>query len=234
MDQISSNKQGVTKQIRRLRGQRGLARPQASVKDKRIKSAVEEFRKRQKKSCLKQNLQYFLGTKCKADQKDTSKIQFQNCGRQSRNKPDHHVKKPMEPKSLFTEEEFEQFQKDLSDSSKHSMAPICPAMAYLRAKNIISLRVTCTRQAAKASDCWVRSISSSSSTNHGSAYTLAAAQRRAAARSSWALSTLAAAVGDRTTGMDVEAGRESVQDIMRFLNCSDTQFSWPDAALTMW
>ncbi|XP_018601564.1 active regulator of SIRT1 [Scleropages formosus] len=112
MDQISSNKQGVTKQIRRLRGQRGLARPQASVKDKRIKSAVEEFRKRQKKSCLKQNLQYFLGTKCKADQKDTSKIQFQNCGRQSRNKPDHHVKKPMEPKSLFTEEEFEQFQKE--------------------------------------------------------------------------------------------------------------------------
>ncbi|KAL4647818.1 active regulator of SIRT1 [Arapaima gigas] len=111
MDQISSNKQGVTRQIRRLRGQHCSAKPRATIKDKKMKSAVDEFRKRQK-SYLKQNLRYFVGKKINGSQSDTAKIQAQNRGRQSRNKPNTVSKKPKKPKSVFTEEEFEQFQKE--------------------------------------------------------------------------------------------------------------------------
>ncbi|KAJ8263879.1 hypothetical protein GJAV_G00142460 [Gymnothorax javanicus] len=88
MDQISSNRQGVTKQIRRLQGQRGSSKNKATVKDKRIKYAVDEFRKKQKSSQMSQNLRYFMGQGFKAEQSDTHKILLHNKGRQSRNRPD--------------------------------------------------------------------------------------------------------------------------------------------------
>ncbi|XP_023670280.1 active regulator of SIRT1 [Paramormyrops kingsleyae] len=108
-DHISSNKQGVTKQLRRLRGRPGSAKNQATVKDKRIKSAVEEFLKTQK-SHLSKNLAYFRGTECRPTQSDTAKILLQNKSRQSRHRPDAPAKKPKEKMSLFTEKEFQQFQ----------------------------------------------------------------------------------------------------------------------------
>ncbi|KAJ8406701.1 hypothetical protein AAFF_G00296170 [Aldrovandia affinis] len=112
MGQISSNKQGVTKQVRRLQGRLGSGKSKATVKDKRIKCAVDEFRKKQKQSQLSKNLRYFQGFEYKAEQSDTQKILLHNHGRQSRNRPDHSVQKQREKRSLFTEEEFQQFQKD--------------------------------------------------------------------------------------------------------------------------
>ncbi|KAM6972407.1 active regulator of SIRT1 [Aplochiton taeniatus] len=113
MKLVKTNRQGVSKQVKRLQGRLGSRKSRATVKDKRTKSAVEEYRKKQGKSYLKNNLQYFLTTGyVKADKSDTMKILSHNGGRQSRNHPVQSVKKTPEPKSLFTEEEFQQFQKE--------------------------------------------------------------------------------------------------------------------------
>lgn len=112
MELVSTNRQGVTKQVQRLQGRLGPGKSKATVKDKRIKSAVEEFRKKQKKSQMSANLKYFMSTGYKSTDSDTLKILNHNTGRQSRNRPDRPAKKTKEPQSLFTEEEFQQFQKE--------------------------------------------------------------------------------------------------------------------------
>ncbi|XP_011476657.1 active regulator of SIRT1 isoform X2 [Oryzias latipes] len=112
MEQISSNRQGVSRQVKRLQGRLGPGKSKATVKDKRIKSAIEEFRKKQGKSNLSANLKYFMETISKPTDSDTLKIQNHNAGRQSRNRPDNPAKKAEETESLFTEEEFQQFQKE--------------------------------------------------------------------------------------------------------------------------
>lgn len=43
MDLVSSKRSGVTKQKKRLQGQMGPGKNKATVKDKRIKSAVGQF-----------------------------------------------------------------------------------------------------------------------------------------------------------------------------------------------
>ncbi|XP_036425948.1 ribosomal protein S19 binding protein 1 [Colossoma macropomum] len=111
MDQISSNKKGVRKQIRRLQAHSRAAKSKTTVKDKRVKNALEEYRKKQKKSQLKSNLKYFLGTSYKINEHHTKTILKQNTGRLSRHQPDKPVKKPQE-KSIFTEEEFQRFQEE--------------------------------------------------------------------------------------------------------------------------
>ncbi|KAF7651878.1 hypothetical protein LDENG_00104240 [Lucifuga dentata] len=111
MTLVSTKRQGVSRQVRRLQGRLGRSRSKATVKDKRIKSAVEEFRKKQRKSQMSVNLKYFLESSYKASDSDTSKILNQNTGRQSRNRPDRPAKQKQQP-SLFTEEDFQQFQKD--------------------------------------------------------------------------------------------------------------------------
>ncbi|KAM4585307.1 active regulator of SIRT1 [Odontesthes bonariensis] len=110
MELVSTKRQGVTRQVKRLQGRLGPGKSKATVKDKRIKSAVEEFRKKQGKSHLSANLKYFMENGCKATDSDTMKILSHNSGRQSRNHPDRPAKKAKEPQSLFTEEEFRQFQ----------------------------------------------------------------------------------------------------------------------------
>nr|XP_024001398.1 active regulator of SIRT1 [Salvelinus alpinus] len=112
MGLVSTNRQGVSRQVRRLQGRLGPGKSKATVKDKRIKSAVEEFRKKQGKSHLSANLLYFLGTGFRATDSDTMKIVNQNLGRQSRHRPDRTVKKASAEKSVFTEDEFQQFQKE--------------------------------------------------------------------------------------------------------------------------
>ncbi|KAM4750826.1 active regulator of SIRT1 [Anableps anableps] len=112
MDLVSTKRQGVTKQVKRLQGRLGPGKSKATVKNKRIRSAVEDFRKNQPKSQMSANLKYFLATTCKAAASDTVKILSHNKGRQSRNHPNKPEKKTKEAQSLFTEEEFQQFQKE--------------------------------------------------------------------------------------------------------------------------
>uniref|UniRef100_UPI0037E86BF4 active regulator of SIRT1 n=1 Tax=Semicossyphus pulcher TaxID=241346 RepID=UPI0037E86BF4 len=112
MELVSTKRQGVTKQVKRLQGRLGPGKSKATVKDKRIKSAVEEFRKKQRKSQMSANLKYFMGTGYKATSSDTLKIMNHNSGRQSRNRLEQPAKEAKKPESLFTEEEFQQFQKE--------------------------------------------------------------------------------------------------------------------------
>ncbi|XP_061685866.1 ribosomal protein S19 binding protein 1 [Syngnathoides biaculeatus] len=110
---VSTNRQGVTRQVKRLQGRLGPGKSKATVKDKRIKCALDEFREQKKKNQMEANLKYFLRTEAKATISDTLKIQNHNVGRQSRHRRDHpNAKKPKEKKSVFTEEEFQQFQKE--------------------------------------------------------------------------------------------------------------------------
>ncbi|XP_073726727.1 active regulator of SIRT1 [Misgurnus anguillicaudatus] len=102
---MSSNKQRVHKQVR------PSVRNKTTVKDKHIKSAVDEYRKKQKKSQLTSNLEYFLSTDYKTQSKHTGKIIKQNSGRRACHQPDLPVSKP-EEKSVFTEEEFQKFQEE--------------------------------------------------------------------------------------------------------------------------
>uniref|UniRef100_A0A3Q2UAD2 Active regulator of SIRT1 n=1 Tax=Fundulus heteroclitus TaxID=8078 RepID=A0A3Q2UAD2_FUNHE len=112
MELVSTKRQGVTRQVKRLQGRLGPGKSKATVKDKWTRSAVEDFRKNQPKSQMSANLKYFLETTCKATASDSMKILSHNKGRQSRNRPNKPVKKTKEAKSLFTEEEFQQFQKE--------------------------------------------------------------------------------------------------------------------------
>lgn len=112
MELVGSRRQGVTRQVKRLQGRLGPGKSKATVKDKRIKSAVEEFRKKQGKSQMSANLAYFMAADSRATDSDTLKILNHNLGRQSRNRPDAPAKKPREEPSVFTEEEFQQFQKE--------------------------------------------------------------------------------------------------------------------------
>ncbi|KAB5584520.1 hypothetical protein PHYPO_G00108490 [Pangasianodon hypophthalmus] len=116
MDQISTNKQGVRKQIRRLQTHNTARKNKATVKDKQLRNALEEYRKKQKKSQLSSNMQYFLGTSYKMQESCAKKIVQQNVGRQSRHQPEKPVKK-QEKQSIFTEAEFQKFQEEYF--SKH-------------------------------------------------------------------------------------------------------------------
>ncbi|TSK62638.1 Active regulator of SIRT1 [Bagarius yarrelli] len=64
----NTNKQGVRKQIRRLK-----AHNKTTVKDKQIRNAIEEYRKKQKKNQMDSNLQYFLRTSYKMPESCTKK-----------------------------------------------------------------------------------------------------------------------------------------------------------------
>lgn len=103
---------GVARPSKHLENRAGPARSRATVKGKATKCVLEEFRKKRRKSHMSFNLQYFSDTSCKATEADSRKIISHNLGRQSRNKANAPIKKAKKPESLFTEEEFQQFQKE--------------------------------------------------------------------------------------------------------------------------
>ncbi|XP_019717859.1 active regulator of SIRT1 [Hippocampus comes] len=110
---VSTNRQGVTRQVKRLQGRLGPGKSKATVKDKMIKCALDEFRKTKETSQMTANLKYFTRTSFKATASDTLKIQNYNKGRLSRNRPNRPAAhKPKKTQSVFTEEEFQQFQKE--------------------------------------------------------------------------------------------------------------------------
>ncbi|XP_026116572.1 active regulator of SIRT1 [Carassius auratus] len=111
MEQISSDKQGVQRRIRRLQRPGGSARSTNTVKDKHIRSALDEYRKKQKKSQLKSNVEYFLAADHKTKNRDTRKIVQQHSGRRACDRPDPPASTP-EEQSVFTEKDFQKFQKE--------------------------------------------------------------------------------------------------------------------------
>uniref|UniRef100_A0A8C1EE47 Active regulator of SIRT1 n=1 Tax=Cyprinus carpio TaxID=7962 RepID=A0A8C1EE47_CYPCA len=71
----------------------------------------DEYRKKQKKSQLKSNVEYFLASDHKTQSRDTRKIVQQHSGRRSCHRPDPPASKP-EEESVFTEKDFQKFQKE--------------------------------------------------------------------------------------------------------------------------
>ncbi|XP_048056807.1 ribosomal protein S19 binding protein 1 [Megalobrama amblycephala] len=111
MQRISSDKQGVQRRIRQLQRPGGAARSTTTVKDKRIRSALDVYRKKRKRSNYGTNLSYF---RCKANKTQSShaaEIVEKNSSRRACHQPDQPVKKTAE-KSVFTEAEFRKFQKE--------------------------------------------------------------------------------------------------------------------------
>ncbi|TRY55530.1 hypothetical protein DNTS_003656 [Danionella cerebrum] len=111
MDQVSTDKQHLHKRIRQI--QRGTKRQQSknTVKDKKIHCVLDAYRKKQKKSQLSTNLQYFLNSDYKTGGSNSTKVQQQSAGRRSSHQPD--LPQPRaEEKPIFTEKEFEKFQKE--------------------------------------------------------------------------------------------------------------------------
>ncbi|XP_077462245.1 active regulator of SIRT1 [Stigmatopora argus] len=110
---VSTNRQGVSRQVKRLQGRLGPPKSKATVKDKRVKSALDEIKKKKAQSQMQSNLKYFMNTLFQATDSDTMKIQHHHIGRLSRDRPNTPIaQKPKETKSVFTEEEFQQFQKE--------------------------------------------------------------------------------------------------------------------------
>ncbi|XP_073708382.1 active regulator of SIRT1 [Garra rufa] len=117
MEQISTDKQGVHKRIRQLQRPRGSSRSKNTVKDKHIRSALDEYRKKQKKNQLQSNLKYFLGAGYKTSSKDTGKIIRQHSGRRACHQPDPSASEPKE-QSVFTAKDFKKFQKEYFSNLK--------------------------------------------------------------------------------------------------------------------
>ncbi|MBN3281064.1 AROS regulator, partial [Polyodon spathula] len=111
MNRTDSKRVGVKKQRQRIHGTAGKRRNRATVKNKTVKSAIEEYRKNQPTSHLEENLAYMLGKTVTAETAVTQRIVLQNRGRRSRDRPAEEKKKPQE-KSLFTEADFQNFQKE--------------------------------------------------------------------------------------------------------------------------
>lgn len=84
----------------------------ASAKDRRMRSALEEASRGQKKDHTAVNLHYFLCDGNSTTGDHTTKIIHQNSGRHSRSSAAPPVEKPQRSQSVFTEGEFQQFQRD--------------------------------------------------------------------------------------------------------------------------
>ncbi|XP_056315280.1 ribosomal protein S19 binding protein 1 [Danio aesculapii] len=111
MEQKSTQKQRIQKRIRQLQRAGQSSLNNNTVKDKRVRSAVDEYRKKQKKSQLSSNLKYFLRTSSTTQKHHTAKEVQQSSSRRSCDQPDLPEPKPKET-SVFTEQEFQTFQKE--------------------------------------------------------------------------------------------------------------------------
>ncbi|KAJ0033111.1 hypothetical protein NQD34_000218 [Periophthalmus magnuspinnatus] len=84
----------------------------ATVKGRRMRSALEEASRGQQKEHTAVTLQYFLHSGSSGSGDQTAKILKQNSGRQSKNHVGDSTQRPQKPQSVFTEEEFQQFQRE--------------------------------------------------------------------------------------------------------------------------
>ncbi|XP_077134300.1 active regulator of SIRT1 isoform X1 [Ranitomeya variabilis] len=108
---LSSHKIGMKKQRKRLKQQGVPQNQRASAKDRVIKSAVEEYKKRTAQDYLAHNLEYMLGSQAVARKVSCSKILTQHSGRKARDRHGEEEKRVQE-KSMFTDQDFKKFQKE--------------------------------------------------------------------------------------------------------------------------
>ncbi|XP_075689769.1 active regulator of SIRT1-like [Rhinoderma darwinii] len=108
---ISCDKTGMKKRRRKLKQQGQPQNQRASAKNRVIKSAVEEYKKRTAQDHLAQNLKYMRESQAVANKVSVNKILTQHCGRKAK---DQRVKKEktVQENSMFTDQDFKKFQKE--------------------------------------------------------------------------------------------------------------------------
>ncbi|XP_041033482.1 active regulator of SIRT1-like [Carcharodon carcharias] len=107
---VNTNKKGIKKQLERIQGQ-GKKMNKATVKGKVVKSALEEYWKKRAADHTEENLRYMLGSKFLTEGSVTQKVLMYSQGRKAKDRPEKkEVKK--EEKSIFTESEFRNFEKE--------------------------------------------------------------------------------------------------------------------------
>ncbi|XP_048358118.1 active regulator of SIRT1 [Sphaerodactylus townsendi] len=87
-------------------------RDKATVKGKVTRSALEEYQKRQAVNHLQENLQYMLSSQFVTDSSVTQKVLAQNRGRKARDRPEEEAKKKKPEGTVFTDEDFQKFEKE--------------------------------------------------------------------------------------------------------------------------
>eukprot|EP00062_Callorhinchus_milii_P023827 gi/632983085/ref/XP_007908473.1/ PREDICTED: active regulator of SIRT1 [Callorhinchus milii] len=105
----TTGKRGVKKQRQRLHAQKKKVK--STVKGKVVKSALEEYRKRQGTDHTEDNLRYMLGVSSQTESSITRQILNYNRGRKARDLPEEEKAKK-EEKSVFSEKDFRTFEKE--------------------------------------------------------------------------------------------------------------------------
>nr|XP_060635699.1 active regulator of SIRT1 [Anolis sagrei ordinatus] len=106
---------GPTKQLlkkaRKKKKWPGPGRNKATVKGKVVKSALEEYRKRQAVDHFEENMQYMMSSHFVTDNTVTKKILDQNRGRKAKDRSQEEAKKKPS-NTVFTEEDFQRFERE--------------------------------------------------------------------------------------------------------------------------
>ncbi|XP_067875621.1 ribosomal protein S19 binding protein 1 [Heterodontus francisci] len=111
---VNTNKKGRKKQLERTHGQG--KKNKATVKDKVVKSALEEYWKKKAVDHTEENLQYMLGCKYLTESSITQKVLTHSQGRKAKDRPkEKEVRK--EEKSVFSESEFRKFEREYFGAS---------------------------------------------------------------------------------------------------------------------
>ncbi|NXJ70117.1 AROS regulator, partial [Rostratula benghalensis] len=97
------------------RRRKGASRPgknKATVKGRVVKSAIEEYHKKQQVNHLTANLKYMLKGRIVANKAITEQVLAQNRGRKSKDQPPKKAVKKKPEGTVFTEEDFRKFERE--------------------------------------------------------------------------------------------------------------------------
>ncbi|KFO36657.1 active regulator of SIRT1 [Fukomys damarensis] len=98
--------------VKRARKAKAAQKLRNSAKGKVPKSALAEYRKRECRDHLKENLKFMAGTKSTLAESVTQQILRQNRGRKACDRPMAKTKKKKAEGTVFTEEDFQKFQQE--------------------------------------------------------------------------------------------------------------------------
>ncbi|XP_015274696.1 PREDICTED: active regulator of SIRT1 [Gekko japonicus] len=103
-------KQLLTRKKKKIVSRR--TRDKATVKGKVTKSVLEEYKKLQAVDHFQENLQYMMSSQFVTGSAITQKVLAQNRGRKARDHPETEAKKKKPEGTVFTDEDFQKFEKE--------------------------------------------------------------------------------------------------------------------------
>ncbi|NXX45473.1 AROS regulator, partial [Tricholaema leucomelas] len=103
---------GAVGAARRKKRGREPMRNKATIKDRVVKSAIEEYRKKKPVNHMRENLKYMLKGRIVANKAITEQVLAQNRGRKSKDQPPKKAAKKKPEGTVFTEEDFRKFERE--------------------------------------------------------------------------------------------------------------------------